>query len=87
MTNFSHDAARDTLRYRNCTFVNGAIYSGGATPTFAECLAVREGMIAHIGTRAGLPQALRNTEEIDLRGRMIVPGFTVRTRILSKVSN
>jgi predicted amidohydrolase YtcJ len=76
MTNFSHDAARDTLRYRNCTFVNGAIYSGGATPTFAECLAVREGMIAHIGTRAGLPQALRNTEEIDLRGRMIVPGFT-----------
>ncbi|MFM0277815.1 amidohydrolase [Paraburkholderia sediminicola] len=76
MTNFSRDAARDALRYRNCTFVNGAIYSGGATPTFAECLAVREGMIAYIGTRAGLPQALRNTEEIDLRGRMIVPGFT-----------
>jgi hypothetical protein len=32
MTNFSHDAARDALRYRNCIFVNGAIYTGGATP-------------------------------------------------------
>ncbi|MFM0072138.1 amidohydrolase [Paraburkholderia sediminicola] len=76
MKNFSHDAARDALRYRNCTFVNGAIYTGGTTPTVAECLAVRDGTIAYVGTRAGLPQALRNTEEIDLRGRMIVPGFT-----------
>lgn len=76
MANFSQDTARDALRYRNCTFVNGAIYTGGATPVFADCLAVRDGMIAYVGSRAGLPQALRKTEEIDLHGRMIVPGFT-----------
>lgn len=76
MANLSQDTARDALRYRNCTFFNGAIYTGGATPVFADCLAVRDGMIAYVGSRAGLPQALCKTEEIDLRGRMIVPGFT-----------
>ncbi|MFL9866948.1 amidohydrolase [Paraburkholderia fungorum] len=76
MANFSHDAAHDALRYRNCTFVNGAIYTGGATPVFADCLAVRDGMIAYVGSRADMPQTLRDIEEIDLRGRMIVPGFT-----------
>ncbi|MFM0303335.1 amidohydrolase [Paraburkholderia sediminicola] len=76
MANFSHDAARDALRYRNCTFVNGAIYTGGPTPAFAECLAVRDGLIAYVGRRAGLPEALHQAEQIDLRGRMIAPGFT-----------
>lgn len=76
MANFSNDTTLDALRYRNCAFVNGAIYTGGATPVFADCLAIRDGMIAYVGGRAGLPEALRNTEQIDLRGRMIVPGFT-----------
>jgi predicted amidohydrolase YtcJ len=76
MANFSHDVTRDALRYRNCTFVNGAIYTGGPAPAFAECLAVRDGMIAYAGSRAALPEALRKREEIDLCGRMIVPGFT-----------
>ena len=76
MANFSYDATHDSLRYNSCVFVNGAIYTGGATPDFAECLAVCDGVIAYVGNRAGLPEALRNMEQIDLRGRMIVPGFT-----------
>ncbi|WP_176059664.1 amidohydrolase [Paraburkholderia sp. BCC1876] len=72
----SHDAARENLRYRNCTFVNGTIYTGGTTPTVVPCLAVRDGVIAYAGSYADLPAELHAAEQVDLRGRMIVPGFT-----------
>jgi predicted amidohydrolase YtcJ len=63
-------------RLRHCTFVNGVIYTGGATPAFESCLAVREGKIAFVGRQADLPRELSGGEIVDLRGKMIVPAFT-----------
>jgi predicted amidohydrolase YtcJ len=76
MTNFSHDAAQAELRYRDCIFVNGVVYTGGLNPSFEECLALRDGRIAYVGSLNGMPDELGTQEIIDLRGRMIVPGFT-----------
>ena len=57
-------------------FVNGAVYTVDAARTWAQAVAVREGRIVAVGTDDDVV-GLRGsaTDVIDLRGRMLVPGF------------
>jgi predicted amidohydrolase YtcJ len=62
--------------FNDATFYNGSVYTGGATPRYADCLVLRDGRVAWVGAQADLPRELRSGDAYDLRGRMILPSFT-----------
>ncbi|CAE6798693.1 amidohydrolase [Paraburkholderia haematera] len=66
----------EAQRYLNCTLRNGVVYTGGATPRCVDCVVVRGGRVAWVGAYSDCPDAFRDHETIDLRGRMVVPSFT-----------
>ncbi|CAM2188377.1 Amidohydrolase [Paraburkholderia sacchari] len=77
--NSSADPTRQSSRYANCALRNGVVYTGGAHPRYVDSLVVRDGAIAWAGFWADCPAELRQAvhlEQVDLRGRMIVPSFT-----------
>jgi predicted amidohydrolase YtcJ len=57
-------------------FVNGDVYTVDSTRRWCQAVAVKAGRIVAVGTDAEL-SALRGdrTEVVDLRGRMLLPGF------------
>jgi predicted amidohydrolase YtcJ len=57
-------------------FVNGAAYTVDAARRWASAVAVREGSIAAVGTDDEIRSLVGpDTEVIDLRGQMLLPGF------------
>jgi predicted amidohydrolase YtcJ len=55
---------------------NGAIYTVDGARSWAEALAIDDGRIVYVGTNAGTKDYIGpNTQVIDLKGRMVVPGF------------
>jgi predicted amidohydrolase YtcJ len=66
----------DTTRPADLAFVNGAVYTVDAARRWASAVAVREGSIAAVATDAEIRSLIGpDTEVIDLRGRMLLPGF------------
>ncbi|MGI0148145.1 MAG: amidohydrolase [Thermoplasmata archaeon] len=56
--------------------VGGKIFTGALTRTWTKALAIRDGRIAAVGTDTQAERwADRHTHRIDLRGRVVVPGF------------
>jgi predicted amidohydrolase YtcJ len=55
---------------------NGHVYTADAKSRWADAVAVKGGKIIYVGTSAGA-KARRgsNTKEIDLGGRLLLPGF------------
>ncbi len=57
-------------------FVNGAVYTVDAARTWAQAVAVTGGRIAAVGADEDIKDlAGSGTEVIDLRGRLLLPGF------------
>ena len=57
-------------------FVNGAVYTVDAVRRWAQAVAVKDGRIAAVGIDADVKELVGPaTEVIDLRGRMLLPGF------------
>jgi hypothetical protein len=57
-------------------FVNGAVYTVDAARSRAQAVAVRDGAIVAVGTDAAIREHVgARTEVVDLRGRMLLPGF------------
>jgi predicted amidohydrolase YtcJ len=57
-------------------FVNGRIFTGDPARPFAEALAVRGESLLEVGGSASVRSlAGRGTDVVDLRGRLVVPGF------------
>ena len=57
-------------------FVNGAVYTVDAARRWAQAVAVKDGRIAAVGTEGDVDDLVGSTTEvIDLRGRMLLPGF------------
>jgi predicted amidohydrolase YtcJ len=57
-------------------FVNGAVYTVDAGRTWAQAVAVRGGRIVAVGTDVAAREHVGpRTEIVDLKGRMLVPGF------------
>jgi len=60
---------------RNTALLNGRIWTA-ASPPWAEALLVRDGHIAAVGSTDEIRQQVGpDAERIDLRGRLVVPGF------------
>ena len=57
-------------------FTNGAIYTVDAVRSWAQAIAIDEGKIVYVGGNQGA-EAFQgdNTQVIDLRGKMLLPGF------------
>jgi predicted amidohydrolase YtcJ len=54
----------------------GAVYTVDAARSWAQAVAVKDGRIVAVGTDSGLrPHVGPRTEVINLRGRMLLPGF------------
>ena len=54
----------------------GAVYTVDAARSWAQAVAVTDGRIAAVGTDADMrPHVGPRTEVINLRGRMLLPGF------------
>ena len=57
-------------------FVNGDVYTVDAARSWAQAVAVRDGRITAVGTDAQIRDLVdTSTEVVDLRGRMLLPGF------------
>jgi predicted amidohydrolase YtcJ len=57
-------------------FVNGRVWTGEPHRAVAEALAVRGTRILEVGTSAEIrAHAAKGTDVVDLRGRLVVPGF------------
>jgi predicted amidohydrolase YtcJ len=57
-------------------FQNGAVYTVDATRRWAHAVAIRDGRIIAVGTDAEIEDLVGSrTERVDLRGRMLLPGF------------
>lgn len=57
-------------------FLNGAVYTVDAARSWAEAVAVRDGLISAVGTSAEIQEHIgANTELIDLAGQMLLPGL------------
>lgn len=62
--------------HADLALVNGAVYTVDAVRRWAQAVAVRDGRIAAVGTDAEIRELVGpRTEVVDLRGRMLVPGF------------
>lgn len=57
-------------------FVNGAVYTVDAVRRWAKAVAVKDGRIVAVGAEDDVKERVGpSTEVIDLRGRMLLPGF------------
>ncbi len=57
-------------------FTNGAVYTSDAARSWAEAVAVKDERIMAVGAGADVEQLIgAGTEVVDLRGRMLLPGF------------
>lgn len=57
-------------------YFNGSILTmEGDTPQYAEALAVKDGRIAFVGSRAAAQAAFPGAVQVDLKGRALLPGF------------
>ncbi|HXK10092.1 MAG TPA: amidohydrolase [Vicinamibacteria bacterium] len=57
-------------------FVGGRVWTGETGRPFAEALAVRDTSVLAVGTNGQVrAHAVKGTEVVDLRGRLVVPGF------------
>lgn len=64
------DGAADTV------FVNGSVYTVDAARRWAQATAIRRGRIVAVGTDADVTDLVSHrTNVIDLRGKMLLPGF------------
>lgn len=55
---------------------NGLIFTGDTALSFADSMAVRGGRILRVGNYSSLQKLMGpSTEEIDLEGKVVVPGF------------
>ena len=57
-------------------FVNGKVFTVASNQPWAQAVAVKGRRIAYVGDTAGAKDFIgRRTEVIDLRGKMLIPGF------------
>ena len=65
-----------TERPADLVLTGGAVYTVDAARTWAQAVAIRGGRIAAVGTDAEMrPHVGPRTEVVNLRGRMVLPGF------------
>lgn len=75
-TSNAADVSPSQPPFADIVFRNGAVYTVDATRSWAEAVAVRDGRITYVGVETGLAKLIGpNTRSIDLKGKMLLPGF------------
>ena len=69
-------AAAQDPRPADLVYRHGFVYTVDAQDSVQQALAVRDGVIAYVGSDAGAAALIgRHTRQIDLHGRMLMPGL------------
>ncbi|MBW3571275.1 MAG: amidohydrolase [Gemmatimonadetes bacterium] len=70
------DGPADEASAADMVFVGGRVFLADSANTVAQAIAIRDGRVLAVGTDAEVRRfAGRGTEVIDLRGRLVTPGF------------
>src|SRR5205085_9076547 len=68
-------AARQTRRQVSLILTNGKVFTADARGTLAEAVAVEGSRIVAVGTSREIAAHYAATRTIDLKGRLVTPGF------------
>lgn len=69
-------AVRSIDAYADRVFINGAVYTVDARHSWAQAVAIHDGLIIAVGTDHAVQKLIGdNTEVTDLAGQMLLPGF------------
>ena len=68
-------AARQTRRNVSLVLTNGKVFTSDARGTLAEAVAVEGSRIVAVGTSREIAAAYTSARTIDLKGRLVTPGF------------
>src|SRR3712207_6492461 len=68
-------AARQTRRNVSLVLTNGKVFTADARGTVAEAVAIDGERIVAVGTSREIGAAYTGARTIDLRGRLVTPGF------------
>ncbi len=71
----SFDARAATQRPASLLLVNGRIFTADEAGTIVEAVAIDNNRIVAVGTNAEITRSYRATRTIDLKGRLVTPGF------------
>jgi predicted amidohydrolase YtcJ len=76
LTFISHNQLFATTAPADSVFRNGYVYTVDSKNSIQQAVAIRDGKIMYVGTNVGIkPFIGKNTEVIDLGGRMLMPGL------------
>ncbi|HDR7717127.1 amidohydrolase [Bacillus albus] len=69
-------AKKDATKLADTIFINGNVYTVEAKQPWAEAVAIKNGKIIYVGNTKGAKKYKnKNTKIIDLKGKMLLPGF------------
>ncbi|MBA2502676.1 MAG: amidohydrolase [Pyrinomonadaceae bacterium] len=71
----SFDSRAATQRRASLLLVNGKIFTADPEGTIAQAVAIDNNRIVAVGTNAEVTRNYRATRTIDLKGRLVTPGF------------
>ncbi|HEY0099931.1 MAG TPA: amidohydrolase [Pyrinomonadaceae bacterium] len=72
---FNASSTLPPQRAVSLVLTNGKIFTADARGTLAEAVAIEADRIVAVGTNAEINRAYRGARTIDLRGRLVTPGF------------
>ncbi len=68
--------AKKSTTDADLAFINGRVWTGMDSASFAEAVAVKGDTIFHVGTTAAIKKSIgKQTKVIDLDGKLLIPGF------------
>ncbi|OTW72012.1 amidohydrolase [Bacillus thuringiensis serovar roskildiensis] len=76
LVGFDDQAKKDTSKLADTIFINGNVYTVEPQQPWAEAVAIKNGKIVYVGKSKGAKKYKnKNTKVIDLKGKMLLPGF------------
>ncbi|EEK78386.1 amidohydrolase [Bacillus cereus] len=76
LVGFDDQAKKDTTKLADTIFINGNVYTVETQQPWAEAVAIKNGKIVYVGNSKGAKKYKnKNTKVIDLKGKMLLPGF------------
>ncbi|MCU4761964.1 amidohydrolase [Bacillus cereus] len=76
LVGFDDQAKKNTTKLADTIFINGNVYTVETQQPWAEAVAIKNGKIVYVGNSKGAKKYKnKNTKIIDLKGKMLLPGF------------
>ncbi|HFJ9328219.1 TPA: amidohydrolase [Bacillus paranthracis] len=76
LVGFDDTTKKDASKLADTIFINGNVYTVEPQQPWAEAVAIKNGKIVYVGNSKGAKKYKnKNTKVIDLKGKMLLPGF------------